>query len=104
MAYQAARAMRDNHIDSVLMSEPRGLAETLPDPDIALAYDRRKLMDKTAFNDFLVEIVRRIDHEHGFKILPRRWIVNRRTILPTFTPSSGRHPSCVHLGVRVPVG
>jgi transposase len=39
------------------------------------AYDRRKLMDKAAFKDFVVEIVRRIDHEPGFKILPRRWVV-----------------------------
>ena len=34
-------------------------------------------MDKAAFKDFVVEIVRRIDHEPGFKILPRRWVVER---------------------------
>src|SRR5687767_6795408 len=31
------------------------------------AYDRRKLMDKAAFTDFVLEIVRRIDSEPGFK-------------------------------------
>ena len=41
------------------------------------AYDRRKLMDKAAFKDFVVEIVRRIDHDPGFKALPRRWVVER---------------------------
>jgi putative transposase len=41
------------------------------------AYDRRKLMDKAAFNDFVVEIIRRIDSEPGFKVLPRRWVVER---------------------------
>ena len=41
------------------------------------AYDRRKLMDKAAFNDFVVEIVRRIDSDPGFKVLPRRWVVER---------------------------
>jgi putative transposase len=41
------------------------------------AYDRRKLMDKAAFNDFVVEIVRRIDSDPGFKLLPRRWVVER---------------------------
>lgn len=41
------------------------------------AYDRRKRMDKAAFNDFIVEIVRRIDNEPGFKVLPRRWVVER---------------------------
>jgi putative transposase len=41
------------------------------------AYDRRKLMDKAAFNDFVIEIVRRIDSEPGFKVLPRRWVVER---------------------------
>jgi len=41
------------------------------------AYDRRKLMDKAAFNNFVIEIVRRIDSEPGFKVLPRRWVVER---------------------------
>jgi putative transposase len=41
------------------------------------AYDRRKLMDKAAFKDFVVEIVRRIDHDPRFKVLPRRWVVER---------------------------
>jgi transposase len=41
------------------------------------AYDRGKLMDKAAFLDFVIEIVRRIDAEPGFKVLPRRWVVER---------------------------
>jgi putative transposase len=41
------------------------------------AYDRTRLMDKAAFLDFIVEIVRRIDHQPGFKVLPRRWVVER---------------------------
>ncbi len=41
------------------------------------ANDRRKLMDRPAFKDFVVEIVRRIDHDPGFKVLPRRWVVER---------------------------
>jgi putative transposase len=41
------------------------------------AYDRGKLMSKAAFLDFVVEIVRRSDHEPGFKVLPRRWVVER---------------------------
>ena len=41
------------------------------------AYDRTKLMDKAAFLDFTIEIVRRIDKEPGFKVLPRRWVVER---------------------------
>ena len=41
------------------------------------AYDRTKLMDKAAFLDFVVEIVRRIDKEEGFKVVPRRWVVER---------------------------
>lgn len=39
------------------------------------AYDRRKLMEKAAFLDFTVEIVRRADD--GFVVLPRRWVVER---------------------------
>jgi transposase len=41
------------------------------------AYDRGKLMDKAAFLEFVVEVVRRIDGEPGFKVLPRRWVVER---------------------------
>jgi len=41
------------------------------------AYDRGKLMNKAAFLDFVVEIVRRIDQEPGFTVLPRRWVVER---------------------------
>jgi len=39
------------------------------------ADDRRQLLDKATFLDFVVEIVRRSDRE--FKILPRRWVVER---------------------------
>jgi len=41
------------------------------------AYDRAKLMDKAAFLDFVVEIVRRMESQKGFEVLPRRWVVER---------------------------
>jgi transposase len=41
------------------------------------AYDRARLMDKAAFLDFIIEVVRRIDTNPGFKVLPRRWVVER---------------------------
>ncbi|MGJ0621060.1 MAG: IS5 family transposase [Methylocystis sp.] len=41
------------------------------------AYDRTQLMDKAAFLDFVIEVIRRIDTEAGFKVLPRRWVVER---------------------------
>ena len=41
------------------------------------AYDRTKLMDKAAFLDFVIEIVRRIEGAEGFHVLPRRWVVER---------------------------
>ena len=34
-------------------------------------------MDKAAFLDFTIEIVRRIDNDPVFKVLPRRWVVER---------------------------
>jgi CBS domain-containing protein/uncharacterized protein (DUF2267 family) len=37
MAYQAARAMEDNHIGAVLVSGPQGLAGIVTDRDLALA-------------------------------------------------------------------
>ena len=41
------------------------------------AYDRAKLMDKAAFLDFVIEIVRRMEDQKGFEVLPRRWVVER---------------------------
>ena len=41
------------------------------------AYDRGQLMDKAAFLNFMIEVIRRIDKEPGFTILPRRWVVER---------------------------
>ena len=41
-----------------------------------VGYDRTKLMDKAAFLNSIVEIVRRFDPK-GFHVLPRRWVVER---------------------------
>lgn len=41
------------------------------------AYDRLKLMDKASYLDFIVEIIRRSDDQKGFKVLPRRLVVER---------------------------
>ncbi len=41
------------------------------------AYDRTQLMDKAAFLEFVIEVVRRINDEPGFRVLPRRWVVER---------------------------
>jgi transposase len=41
------------------------------------AYDRRQLLDKAAFLDFTIEVVKRIEGETGFHVLPRRWVVER---------------------------
>ena len=41
------------------------------------AYDRGKLMDKAAFLDFTVKVIKRITGEPGFRVLPRRWVVER---------------------------
>ena len=41
------------------------------------AYDRLKLMDKASYLDFTIEIIRRSDDQKGFKVLPRRWVVER---------------------------
>jgi transposase len=41
------------------------------------AYDRLKLMDKASYLDFVLEVIRRSDDQKGFKVLPRRWVVER---------------------------
>lgn len=49
------------------------------------AYDRTQLMNKAAFLDFVVEIVRKMEGQKGFEILPRRWVVERT--FPSMTRS-----------------
>lgn len=41
------------------------------------AYDRLKLMDKAAYLDLVIEVIRRSDDQKGFQVLPRRWVVKR---------------------------
>jgi hypothetical protein len=41
------------------------------------AYGRDKFMGNAAFLDFVIEIARRIGAEPRFKVLPRRWLVER---------------------------
>ena len=41
------------------------------------AYDRTKLLDKAAYLDFVVEIVRRNEERAGFHVIRRRWVVER---------------------------
>jgi len=41
------------------------------------AYDRTKLLNAAALRNFTVEIIRRADDVFGFKVLPRRWLVER---------------------------
>jgi transposase len=41
------------------------------------AYDRTQLLDKAAYLEFVIEVVRRIDSDPGFKLVPRRWVVER---------------------------
>lgn len=38
------------------------------------AYDCKGMMDKAAFLDFVVEVVRRCDGQSDFQALPRRWV------------------------------
>lgn len=41
------------------------------------AYDKRQLMDKAAYLDFTVEVVRRLTGQAGFAVLRKRWVVER---------------------------
>src|SRR3954454_15120885 len=41
------------------------------------AYDRGKLMSAAAYHDFVIEIVRKLEGQRGFHVLPRRWVVER---------------------------
>lgn len=58
------------------------------------AYDRGRLLGKAAFLDFTVAVIRRLAEYKGFHVLPRRWVVIARTMLP-FRVGSGRFGSNV---------
>lgn len=61
------------------------------------AYDRRWLMDKAAFLDFTMEVVRHLQGQQGFAVQPRRWVVER-----TFTWLM-RYRRLVHDYVAAPI-
>ena len=42
-----------------------------------MAIDRTMLMDKAATQDFVVEVVHKMQDQQGFIPLPRRWVVER---------------------------
>jgi transposase len=44
---------------------------------------------KKAMKQVNVEIVKRSDAAKGFVVLPRRWVVNQRTMLPMLSGSNG---------------
>jgi CBS-domain-containing membrane protein/uncharacterized protein (DUF2267 family) len=83
MAYQAARAMEDNHIGAILMTEPPGLAGIVTDRDLALVMLAGELAAKTTplreimsedvvaceITDELADVVR-IMREHGVRRVP----------------------------------
>jgi len=35
------------------------------------------MTDEAAFLDFTIEVIKRSDDQKGFKVLPRRWVVQR---------------------------
>jgi hypothetical protein len=40
-------------------------------------------------SNWTINIIKRSDAAKGFEVLPRRWVVNDRTMLPMFLVSSG---------------
>jgi len=40
-------------------------------------YDRRTLLDKAAYLDFTVKVVRGLQGQDGFQVQPRHWVVER---------------------------
>lgn len=50
------------------------------------AYDRGKLMSPAAYHDFVIEVVRKLERQQGFQVLPRR-LSAVLTSLPGIGPS-----------------
>ncbi len=59
------------------MSEAKARDNKTVEIATADAYGRGQFMDKAAFLGFVIELVRRIEGQQGFEVLPRRWVVER---------------------------
>src|SRR5476649_275517 len=66
---------RKRHI--AVDTDGRLLAVNLTTADISDSAGAQPILDKAAFLDFVVEVVRRTDTDPGFKVIPRRWVVER---------------------------
>ncbi len=72
------------------------------------AYDAQRVRAAAAI---AIEIIRKIADQTGFQVLPRRWVVNHRTMLPAWAlnglgllnvkAAGGRLPSLESSGERV---
>jgi transposase len=71
------------------------------------AYDRTKLMDKAAFLNFTIQTIRRSEAASSFKILPRRWVVERtfgwmtrwRRLLHDYERRIDRSQAMIHIAM-----
>ena len=76
------------------------------------AYDRGRLMSKAAFREFVVEIVRRMDPGSGFKVLPRKcvvertfgWMVRWRRLVRNYEARLDVPEAFIHVARASPVG
>lgn len=71
------------------------------------AYDRTKLMDKAAFLDFVIEIVRKSDDQAGFAVIPRRsvverifgWMIRRRRLVRDYEKRLDVSEAMIHVAM-----
>lgn len=67
-----------------------------------------KLMDKASHLDFVIGDIRRSDVQHGFKVLPRRWVAERTfgwmIRSRSFVRDSGKRIAVAHVIILVAMG
>ena len=77
MGANSAKAMRAGGMDEVIFAGS-GNRPSRNHAEVALTIDNADRRAPAAFNEHpVIEVVRRIDSEPGFKVLPRRWVVER---------------------------
>ncbi|TCK19716.1 DDE family transposase [Ancylobacter aquaticus] len=77
MVNLTAADISDSAGAQAIVAAIRKLWPWLKRPFADCAYDRTRLMDAVGYRDFVLEIVRRTNKEPGFKVLARRWLVER---------------------------
>jgi putative transposase len=63
------------------------------------AYDRTQLMDKAAFRDFTIQVVKRSDAAVGFQVIPFAWMTRWRRLVRDYEERIDCSEALIHVAL-----